>query len=735
MNNWNTLAPSVIQRLSKDLSITPQQAAGIVGQLGHESAGLQAINEYQPVVPGSRGGFGWAQWTGPRRKQFESWAKDQGLDVKDPEANYGFLVHELTNTPEKRALDYVRAAPDAIGAGRAFTDRFLRPGVPAYKSRDNWTNKALSAMGEQPQPAKQQAGFLERAASAVFPAAHASTLDAHRQQQDEAEAIAMMDFSDAPEQPKRKPKRWAEVEANPEFQALSTEEKHAAQEQYFNEVVAPQIPQAEHGAAKQEFFNQYNYRQPTTQVRERNTSEQLEQVTQGRSRLDEFGRQVGRQVGLTGRYALQGLSALPEMMINPFIEVAGGKPLKMSDALDTVGYVKPESASERISEDVVGLMASTGGLAGLTDKASKMTSGAVQGVMGLLSANPGQQLGGAIASGLSGGIARELDMPAPVQMAAPLIGGLLGSGLTNRAMNPKSKQPKLTTEDVKRKAKGYYDRAYERGVTASADQTQALKDNIRNIAKKEGLITPNNRLVKGYEKINGVMQMMDDYAGEPMTVKQMQSVRRLLSGAAGSMDASERRVGTMMIKAFDDFTAPLAPELAQARALYHSAMKSSTLDKMLEVADNRKVNYSQSGLENAIRSEYKNLSNKIVKGTERGWTPEEIKAINRVVKGTVPANIARYFGKLAPKGVVSGMASGGVPFMIGNSVGGPVAGGIASAGTMAFGGINHKLAEALTLRNARLVEQLVRGAHMQQPAMARPPLNPMPALMGASLLD
>lgn len=162
MDTWRNLAPSVIQRLSRDLNITPQQAAGIVGQLGHESAGLQAINEYKPVVPGSRGGFGWAQWTGPRRRQFEAWAKDQGLDVKDPEANYGFLVHELTNTWEKRALDAVRAAPDAISAGRAFTDTFLRPGTPAYKSRDSW---------------------VERALNFISPPAYAATMDDYNQQQ------------------------------------------------------------------------------------------------------------------------------------------------------------------------------------------------------------------------------------------------------------------------------------------------------------------------------------------------------------------------------------------------------------------------------------------------------------------------------------------------------------------------------------------------------------------------
>lgn len=143
---WDQLAPKVIQRLTTDLQLTPQQAAGIVGQLGHESAGLQAINEYQPVVPGSRGGFGWAQWTGPRRQQFEAFAADRKMDIADPEANYQFLLHELTATPEGRVLDSLRQAPDAQSAGRIFTDRFLRPGVPAYESRASWTERALNTI-------------------------------------------------------------------------------------------------------------------------------------------------------------------------------------------------------------------------------------------------------------------------------------------------------------------------------------------------------------------------------------------------------------------------------------------------------------------------------------------------------------------------------------------------------------------------------------------------------------
>lgn len=157
MATFKDTAAQVIQRLQADLDLTPAQAAGIVGQLGYESDGLQAINERKPVVPGSRGGFGWAQWTGSRRKQFEAFAANQGWDVTDPEANYQFLLHELTATPEGKVLDSLRGIEDPKQAGRIFTDQFLRPGVKAQDKRDTW---------------------VDRAVAAIFPAAQAGTLDA-----------------------------------------------------------------------------------------------------------------------------------------------------------------------------------------------------------------------------------------------------------------------------------------------------------------------------------------------------------------------------------------------------------------------------------------------------------------------------------------------------------------------------------------------------------------------------
>jgi hypothetical protein len=92
---------AIRDKLATDLNLTPAQASGIVGNLQAES-GLKAVQERNPIG-GGRGGFGWAQWTGPRRREFEAYAKEQHLDPKSDEANYGFLLKEL-KSPEYAAM-------------------------------------------------------------------------------------------------------------------------------------------------------------------------------------------------------------------------------------------------------------------------------------------------------------------------------------------------------------------------------------------------------------------------------------------------------------------------------------------------------------------------------------------------------------------------------------------------------------------------------------------------------
>lgn len=129
------IALSGMQRLmdDPDLRMSPEEAAGVMGSLWHESGGFKQMQEIKPVA--GRGGYGWAQWTGPRRRQFEEFVRSNNLDPASDEANFQFLKHELTKTQEGRVLAPLKQAQSEAEASDTFTKVFERPGVPALSQR------------------------------------------------------------------------------------------------------------------------------------------------------------------------------------------------------------------------------------------------------------------------------------------------------------------------------------------------------------------------------------------------------------------------------------------------------------------------------------------------------------------------------------------------------------------------------------------------------------------------
>lgn len=138
-------APVVMRNLMADFpGLTLIDAAAILGNLGHECAGFTKLQELHPVVAGSRGGYGWAQWTGSRRRVYEAWCAARQLDPASDAANYGYLVLELRG-PEKAAITALREADGLPGKVHAFERGFLRAGTPHYASRNAWAAEALAA--------------------------------------------------------------------------------------------------------------------------------------------------------------------------------------------------------------------------------------------------------------------------------------------------------------------------------------------------------------------------------------------------------------------------------------------------------------------------------------------------------------------------------------------------------------------------------------------------------------
>lgn len=144
MTLFTDKAPWIMNLLRADFGLTVEEAAAILGNIGHESGGFKYFQEIKPTVPGSRGGFGWCQWTGPRRKEFEAYCARNKLDPFSDKANYGFLFTELKGS-EKAAIPALKKAKGLEAKVSAFERSFERAGVINMPSRMRWANQAMAA--------------------------------------------------------------------------------------------------------------------------------------------------------------------------------------------------------------------------------------------------------------------------------------------------------------------------------------------------------------------------------------------------------------------------------------------------------------------------------------------------------------------------------------------------------------------------------------------------------------
>jgi hypothetical protein len=165
-------APAIMNKLMEDFPITPIDAAAILGNLGHESAGLTIMQEIKPVVKGSRGGYGWPQWTAARRRAYEAYCKRNGLDPASDQANYAYLFLELKGYEgsERAAIGKTVAADGLEAKVIAFELAFLRAGAKHYDSRLRWAEIALAAWEKsRGQPTKPVPAAPPDASIIVYP--------------------------------------------------------------------------------------------------------------------------------------------------------------------------------------------------------------------------------------------------------------------------------------------------------------------------------------------------------------------------------------------------------------------------------------------------------------------------------------------------------------------------------------------------------------------------------------
>lgn len=149
------LTPDMVVAGLIQRGIDPVVARASARELQRESGLDPSVNERNPIVPGSRGGYGLAQWTGPRRVAYESFAQNAGVPLDDPNAQLDFYAQELTGS-EKAAYDAAKAAGNEQEAANILKEKFFRPASTQRQSYGDSGYGLFNQGGQAPNMADYQ---------------------------------------------------------------------------------------------------------------------------------------------------------------------------------------------------------------------------------------------------------------------------------------------------------------------------------------------------------------------------------------------------------------------------------------------------------------------------------------------------------------------------------------------------------------------------------------------------
>lgn len=151
---------------------------------------------------------------------------------------------------------------------------------------------------------------------------------------------------------------------------------------------------------------------------------------------------MARQIGLTGRYALEGAGQAADLVaapLNALMRMGGVKATNPSQtaskAADWLGLPSPEGAFERVIGDAARTGFSAAGPAAAAARLGQFATGtASRAALAGLAENPAAQIGGGVGAGAASGGAREEGLSDTGQVAAGLVGGIAGGLAGNAAM-------------------------------------------------------------------------------------------------------------------------------------------------------------------------------------------------------------------------------------------------------------------------------------------------------------
>ena len=405
---------------------------------------------------------------------------------------------------------------------------------------------------------------------------------------------------------------------------------------------------------------------------------------------------------------------------------------QVEKGLTRLGFPQPETQTERALQVGGGALGGvTGQVGALGQLAQTATSPVARGVAQTLSQQPVRQVAAALPVGATSQYVAEETGSPTLGLAAGVAAGI------PFAMGAKGTLQAPTVQELKGQAGQQYKFAEDVGAVFKKNSYNQFANKLESTLAKEGL----DKALQ--PRVFAALERIKDTKNSNVTLENMEILRRISQAAGSSADASERRLASIMVDNLDDFVETAQPSqlakgsseavsaLTDARELWKRAKKTEIIDDLVASAELRaEANFSQSGMENALRRKLVNLADN--PKALRAFTKEEQNAIKVAAKGGPVQNVLRLVGKLAPTGAISAAISGGAGFALGGpmgAVGLPLIGGASRLGATQLGLRNiEQLRNRLATGNVP-IPQVTPRSLIGAREVAAPIINPITGLL------
>jgi len=450
-----------------------------------------------------------------------------------------------------------------------------------------------------------------------------------------------------------------------------------------------------------------------------------------------YAEDVGRQLALTGRAAVKGVTALPAMLgdaLNSSINAAFGTNLGMvsdltSNLADAVAV--PKNEQERIvaaSAETLASLIGTGGVGAaakwLVSNGKVAANKALQIAQEFSKNMLGQAGVGAATAGVGQTVTEVTDSP-----AAGLAAGIATAFAGGRRANlvKAGKIPPKTASQIYKEADDSYEAAKQAGVTFKAVHSQRLPRKIEKQLYDETLPFEG----EGMKTVKSVFDEFDSTVtsalnrGEPVSMEAVEAFRKkanTLINDAG-VNKAQRRAGYIMRSNIDEWMSQLTKNnivggsakakdtLVKARGQFRTASRVSVLEDVIETAQRNAEVDSKTSFAKELEKGFVRLA-KNDKKLKANFNPSEIAQIKEIAKGGAGLNMlikgAGIFTGLAGRIAAATTALGG---NIAGLIAYPVAAGSQRAVMASAAAQRERAARALAARIAegRLPPEPSRG--------------------------